>query len=55
MEVKIIPCLNDNYSYLLLDQNKKNACVIDPSESGPVIEIIEKSQLNLKYILNTHQ
>ena len=54
MEVKIIPCLNDNYSYLIFDKNKKNACVIDPSESKPVIEIIEKNRVNLKYILNTH-
>ena len=54
MEIKIIPCLNDNYSYLILDKNKKNACVIDPSESEPIIEIIEKDKLNLRYILNTH-
>ena len=54
MEVKIVPCLNDNYSYLIFDKNKKNACVIDPSESKPIIEIIEKDKLNLKYILNTH-
>ena len=54
MEIKIIPCLNDNYSYLILDKNKKNACVIDPSESEPIIEIIEKNKLNLNYILNTH-
>ena len=54
MEVKIIPCLNDNYSYLIFDKNKKNACVIDPSESEPVIKIIEKNKLNLTYILNTH-
>ena len=45
MEVKIIPCLNDNYSYLLFDKNNKNTCVIDPSESKPVIEIIEKNKL----------
>jgi len=54
MEIKIIPCLNDNYSYLIFDKNKKMACVIDPSESLPVIKEIEKNQLNLKYILNTH-
>ena len=54
MEIKIIPCLIDNYSYLIFDKNKKNTCVIDPSESEPIIEIIEKKQLNLKYILNTH-
>ena len=54
MEVKIIPCLNDNYSYLIFDKNKKNACVVDPSESKPIIKIVEKNKLNLKYILNTH-
>ena len=54
MEVKIIPCLNDNYSYLIFDKNKRTACVIDPSESEPVIKVIERNKLNLKYILNTH-
>ena len=43
MEIKIIACLNDNYSYLVFDKNKKNACVIDPSESEPIIEMIEKN------------
>ena len=42
MEIKIIPCLNDNYSYLIFDKIKKNACVIDPSEAKPIIEVIEK-------------
>ena len=54
MKVKIIPCLNDNYSYLIFDENNKVACVIDPSESKPVIEAIEKNKVKLKYILNTH-
>tara|TARA_Y100001958_G_C21128417_1_gene470426 strand:- start:327 stop:1046 length:720 start_codon:yes stop_codon:yes gene_type:complete len=54
MDVIIIPCLHDNYSYLIFDKNKKNACVIDPSEADPVIKIIEKNKLDLKYILNTH-
>tara|TARA_B100001121_G_scaffold243663_1_gene218272 strand:- start:297 stop:1016 length:720 start_codon:yes stop_codon:yes gene_type:complete len=54
MEVKIIPCLNDNYSYLIFDKSNKNACVIDPSESKPVIKSIEENKVKLKYILNTH-
>ena len=54
MEVKIIPCLNDNYSYLIFDKLKRIACVIDPSESKPVIDVIEKNKLKLKYILNTN-
>ena len=54
MDVKIIPCLNDNYSYLIFDKSNKNACVIDPSESKPVIKAIEENKVKLKYILNTH-
>ena len=54
MEVKIIPCLKDNYSYLIFNENNKIACVIDPSESKPIIEAIEKNKVKLKYILNTH-
>ncbi len=54
MEVKIIPCLNDNYSYLIFDKIKKVACVVDPSEAKPVIKFIEKFNVDLKYILNTH-
>ena len=42
MEVKIIPCLSDNYSYLIFDKVKKIACVIDPSEARPVIECVNK-------------
>jgi hydroxyacylglutathione hydrolase len=34
MRVEIIPCLQDNYSYLIIDENN-NACVIDPSEAKP--------------------
>ena len=53
MNVEIIKCLEDNYSYLIID-SKKNACVVDPSEEGPVIASIESNQANLKFILNTH-
>ena len=53
MIVKIIPCLQDNYSYLIIDENN-NACVIDPSEAKPVIDLVERKKINLKYILNTH-
>ena len=53
MIVKLIPCLQDNYSYLIIDVNN-NACVIDPGEAKPVIDLVERKNFNLKYILNTH-
>ena len=54
MEVKIIKCLQDNYSYLIIDKKTDSACVIDPSEAEPIIENINKTKTNLKFILNTH-
>ena len=54
MKIEIIKCLQDNYSYLIIDQNNKNACVVDPGESIPIIKFIEKNNFKLKYILNTH-
>ena len=54
MIVEIIRCLQDNYSYLVIDKTNNSACVIDPGESVPIINFIKKNNINLKYILNTH-
>jgi len=54
MKIEIIKCLKDNYSYILIDEENNSACVIDPSESKPIINYIEKNKINLKFVLNTH-
>jgi len=54
MKIKIIPCLQDNYSYLIIDEKKGIACVIDPSEADPIIEYLKNNKIKLKFILNTH-
>tara|TARA_B100001741_G_scaffold171176_1_gene141341 strand:- start:2569 stop:3288 length:720 start_codon:yes stop_codon:yes gene_type:complete len=54
MRVEIIPCLQDNYSYLIIDDSNNSACVVDPSETKPVINFLKNKNINLKYILNTH-
>jgi hydroxyacylglutathione hydrolase len=54
MKIKIIPCLKDNYSYLIIDEKKNIACVVDPSEANPIINFLENNQVQLKFILNTH-
>ena len=46
--------MQDNYSYLIIDESNNDACVIDPSEAKPIINFIERENINLKYILNTH-
>ena len=54
MKIKIIKCLQDNYSYVIIDENNQSACVVDPSESKPIIDFIDNNKIDLKYILNTH-
>ena len=54
MRIEIIKCLEDNFSYLLIDEISKSTIVIDPSEASPVIEKIESLNLKLKFIMNTH-
>jgi hydroxyacylglutathione hydrolase len=54
MNIEIIPCLNDNYSYLLHDENSNTVAIIDPSEFAVCDKIIDKNYRKLDFILNTH-
>ncbi len=54
MKTEIIKCLQDNYSYLIINDETKIACVVDPSEAAPIINLLNRKKINLKYILNTH-
>ena len=53
MKIEIIPCLSDNYSYLIIEKDTNTVSIIDPSEFGTCDEIIKKYK-KLDYILNTH-
>ena len=54
MKVEIIKCLQDNYSYIIINEINNNVCVIDPGEASTIIDFIEKKKLKLSFILNTH-
>ena len=54
MKIEIIKCLQDNFSYLIIDEKTQKACVVDPSEAAPIINFLNNKKLSLKYILNTH-
>jgi hydroxyacylglutathione hydrolase len=55
LEVELIPCLSDNYAYLLYDQADSGPCaVVDPSEPEPVRRALAGKGLKLTHILNTH-
>ncbi len=54
MLITTIPCLADNYAYVIHDSKSKTTGVVDPSEAAPIISFLQKEKLKLNYILNTH-
>ena len=54
LNIKIIPCLNDNYSYVIQDKKTNLVGVIDPSAFEPIDSFLSKKYEKLDFILNTH-
>jgi hydroxyacylglutathione hydrolase len=52
LDIQIVPCLKDNYAYLLRDPASGLCAVVDPSEAQPVEAALKGSRLT--HILNTH-
>jgi hydroxyacylglutathione hydrolase len=52
MEIAIVPCLADNYAYLV--KAGEAIAVVDPSEPGPVRAALKARGWKLTHILNTH-
>ena len=54
LTVDLVPCLSDNYAYLLHDPADGLCAVVDPSEPEPVRRALAARGLKLTHILNTH-
>ncbi|KAK8549249.1 hypothetical protein V6N13_008926 [Hibiscus sabdariffa] len=54
LQIELVPCLQDNYAYLLHDVDTGTVGVVDPSEAVPIIDALSRKNWNLTYILNTH-
>ncbi len=53
LNVSAIPALGDNYIWLLT-AGGKNCAVVDPGDADPVLEVLKRQGLKLRYILLTH-
>ena len=42
MKIEIIPCLSDNYSYLIFEKNTNTVSIVDPSEFSTCDSVIKK-------------
>src|SRR5579862_2683084 len=54
LEIQLVPCLSDNYAYLLRDEDEGICAVVDPSEAAPVLAAAAARGWRLTHILNTH-
>jgi hydroxyacylglutathione hydrolase len=54
MDIIPIPCLKDNYAYLVVCNTTRQAAVVDPSEAPPVLEAVQRAGVTLTAIWNTH-
>ncbi|MFI4985961.1 MAG: hydroxyacylglutathione hydrolase [Alphaproteobacteria bacterium] len=54
LEIALVPCLKDNYAYLLRDAATGATAVVDPSEAEPVMAALAARGWTLTHILNTH-
>jgi hydroxyacylglutathione hydrolase len=55
MFFKQIKHWGDNFSYVIADEDTKEAVVVDPSfNSSAIIQLVRERGLSVKYIVNTH-
>ncbi len=54
MQITPVPCLKDNFAYLLRADGERRALVVDPSEAQPVLAAADKLGLEIAGVLNTH-
>jgi len=52
--VKIIPCLSDNYAYILHSEQTSETALVDAPEAGPILDGLRQEGWTLDTILITH-
>ncbi|XP_037767673.1 hydroxyacylglutathione hydrolase, mitochondrial isoform X1 [Chelonia mydas] len=54
MKVELLPALTDNYMYLIIDEETKEAAIVDPVQPQKVVEVVRKHGVKLTTVLTTH-
>uniref|UniRef100_A0A8D1FR05 Metallo-beta-lactamase domain-containing protein n=1 Tax=Sus scrofa TaxID=9823 RepID=A0A8D1FR05_PIG len=54
MKVESLPALTDNYMYLVIDDDTKEAAIVDPVQPQKVVETVRKHGVKLTTVLTTH-
>jgi hydroxyacylglutathione hydrolase len=54
MRVEIVPCLSDNYAYVLTCEATGQSAIVDASDSAPVLEFVARTGKRVEAIWSTH-
>ncbi len=54
MRIIAVPCLKDNYAYLVADEATGTAAVVDPGEAAPVLAAAAAAGLRINTVWATH-
>jgi hydroxyacylglutathione hydrolase len=54
MRVVVVPCLKDNFAYLVIDEAAGIATVVDPGEGAPVLAAVAREGVRLTAVWATH-
>jgi len=54
MRIVTVPCLADNFCYLVIDEATRRAAVVDPGEAAPVAAALAREGVTLGAVWATH-
>ena len=54
LKIDTLPVLQDNYIFMLVDEETRACAVVDPAEAEPVLDYLQQHNLSLSAIYNTH-
>ncbi|WP_296765729.1 hydroxyacylglutathione hydrolase [Sediminimonas sp.] len=54
LQIVTVPCLSDNYAYLVHDPASDETALVDAPESGPILQALAKRGWRLDQVLLTH-
>ena len=54
MRVERIPTLGDNYTYLIICEETRQAAIVDAPEAAPVVAAVERLGVEVSVVLSTH-
>jgi hydroxyacylglutathione hydrolase len=55
VEVRLVPCLSDNYAVILRDSGSDAVLVVDAPDAGPIFEVLDAEKWKLTHVLVTHK